>query len=227
MRNAGKLRGEASGGLFINERTMCTVSIVSAVCGVLSIGWMTMSGTLTLMALFERSVKLIVTLLALWSFFRYRWDMMKGLLGGLLFSILYQEADLVLGRLWGETADFDTYLIMGVEGSLFLAAQTMSLMMTVIITANHYIIEYSPNRNERNLIFNKISILFKITLYLSLMAIDFFLDVPLSAQVNAVLQYAADLCMVMMLVCIEAQLESFNRLREDVRLEKRRKEVRS
>lgn len=227
MRNSDNLSQTASGGLFVNERTMCTASIASAVCGMLSIGWMQVSGTLTLMGLFEQLVKLTVTLLALWSFFRYRWDMMKGLLGGMLFSILYQEADLVLGRLWGETADFDTYLIMGVEGSLFLAAETMSLMMTVIITANHYIIEYSPNRNERNLIFNKISILFKITLYLSLMVIDFFLDVPLSAQVNGVLQAAGDLCMVIMLVCIEAQLESFNRLREDVRQEKRRKEVRS
>lgn len=214
-----------SSGIFINERTMTIVSVVSAVCAVASLALMTAIHTLTLMDLFERSVKLMVTLLALWSFFRYRWDMMKGLLGSLLFSILYQEANVVLGQLWGATADFDTYLIMGVEGSLFLAAQTMSLMMTVIITANHYIIAYSPKRNERNLTFNKLSILFKICLYLSLTVIDFFLDLPVSTQINTALQYAADFCMVIMLVCIETQLESFQQLQQEVMLQKKQKEV--
>lgn len=219
--NIGIMKGAHPTDLFINERTMTAVSVTSALCGILSMILMMAFHTLSLMSLFEGSVKLLVTLLALWSFFRYHWDMMKGLLGSLLFSILYEEANVVLGHLWGATADFDTYLIMGVEGSLFLAAQTMSLMMTIVITANHYIIAYSLNRNERNLVFNKLSILFKITLYISLILINFFLDLPLYTQINEGLKYSADLCMVIILVCIETQLDSFEKVKQDVKQAKK------
>jgi len=207
--------------LFINEKTMKAAAIFSVICGIASVVLTVCFHEMTMVVLFERIVKLLITLLSLWSFSRYHWDVMKGMMGGLLFSLLYQEAYLVLGELWGAAADFDAYLIMGVEGSLYLATQTMGFMMTFIITANHFIIEYSRKGNPRNVIFNKLSILFKIALYIALMLINCFLDLPVHRLISAGLAYAADFAIVIMLVCIEAQLDSFRVIKQELLQEQR------
>lgn len=201
---------------------MITVSVLSVIFNLISLAVLGLYGHLDLMGVFEKIVKIIMTLLTLWTFQSLRWDAMKGMLGGILFSLLYQEAILVLGGLWGETSDFDYYLIMGVQGSLYLAAQTTSFMMTVIIILNHFVIDYSHWGNYANLIFNRISIIFKIILYVSLMIINGTLDLPVFLQVNAGLEYAADLAMIIVVICIETQLDSFRSLRHELLEEKRK-----
>ena len=59
---------------------------------------------------FEILIKLTTTIALYLAYRNYNWDVAKGLMGGVLFCIMYQEAYLVLGKLWGEE-DFDTYLI--------------------------------------------------------------------------------------------------------------------
>ncbi len=209
---------------FLNEIVMRNVSIISAVCGLISIIILSVSHELTLLLLFEKTVKLVITLLTLWAFSRFHWDVMKGMMGGLLFCLMYQEGFLVLGQLWGETVDFDAYLIMGVQGSLYLAAQSMSFMMTIIITVNHFIIDYSRIGNFGNLIFNQISIIFKIILYISLIVINIFLNLPHQLQINAGFEYISDLAIVIMLICIESQLDSFKAIKHELLMEKMDKE---
>ena len=99
----------------------------------------------------------------------YKWDVAKGLTGGVLFCLMYQEAHLVLARLWSEQ-DFDTYLVAGVQGSLYLAAAGMAFLMTVIITVNHFFINYASRGNPKNVILNRIAVLFKLAVYLLLLA---------------------------------------------------------
>lgn len=219
------MRGKISESLFINENTMKYATIIAVICGIASVAVMGYFHEMTLVILFEKTIKVLISGLALWSFIRYHWDVMKGIMGGLLFSLLYQEAYLVLGNLWGATADFDAYLIMGVEGSLYLAAQTMSLMMTFIIIINHFIIEYSRKGNPKNLVFNKLSILFKLALYLALIVINIFLDLPSHQLVYAGLGYVADFAVVIMLVCIEAQLDSFKAIKQELLQAKRKRVV--
>lgn len=206
----------------LDEKVMVTVSVLSVVFNLLSLAVLWLCHELQLMAVFEKTVKITMTLLTLWTFLSLRWDAMKGMLGGLLFSLLYQEAILVLGGLWGETSDFDYYLIMGVQGSLYLAAQTTSFMMTVIIILNHFLIDYSHWGNYANLIFNRISIIFKIILYLSLMIINGTLELPSLLQFNAGFEYAADLAVIIAVICIETQLDSFRSLRHELIEEKRK-----
>lgn len=209
---------------FLNEIVMRNVSILSAVCGLISMIILMASHELTLLLLFEKTVKIVITLLILWAFSRFHWDIMKGMMGGLLFCLMYQEGFLVLGKLWGETVDFDAYLIMGVQGSLYLAAQSMSFMMTIIITVNHFIIDYSRVGNFGNLIFNQISIIFKIILYISLIIINCFLNLPHILQINAGLEFISDLAIVIMLICIESQLDSFKAIKHELLTEKINKE---
>lgn len=208
---------------FLNEKYMFCAAIASVICGIISIILSALTKDLALLMIFEKLVKIVITILTLWSFSRFHWDTMKGMMGGILFALLYQESFLVLGKLWGETSDFDAYLIMGVQGSLFLAAQSMSFLMTIIIAINHFIIDYSRVGNYSNVIFNQISIVFKILLYISLMIINCFLDLPKLAQITAGVEYIGDLCIVIMIICIETQLDSFKTIRQELLQEKRGK----
>ena len=96
---------------FLNEKLMRNVSIVSVIAGIISLCLMIISHEITPLLLFEKLVKILITILTLWWFTKFHWDAVKGMMGGLLFALLYQESFLVLGRLWGETSDFDAYLI--------------------------------------------------------------------------------------------------------------------
>lgn len=209
---------------FLDERIMKNVAIISALCGLISLVLLVGTSGLELLPAFEKLVKIIITLFTLWAFSRFHWDMMQGLMGGLLFALLYQESFLVLGRLWGETSDFDSYLIMGVQGSLYLSAQSMSFLMTVIIIVNHFIIDYSRLGNYGNVIFNQITIIFKILLYILLIGVNMFLNQPLYTQLNSVFEYISDLCIVILVICIETQLDSFKNIKQELLKAKKNKE---
>lgn len=210
---------------FLDEKLMKNISLLSVACGVISLVLLSVANELELLPLFEKLIKITITLLTLWAFSRFHWDVMQGLMGGLLFALLYQESFLVLGRLWGETSDFDAFLIMGVQGSLYLAAQSMSFLMTIIIVINHFIIDYSRIGNYGNVIFNQISILFKIFLYIFLMIVNVFLNQPMLIQINSGFEYLSDLCIVILVICIETQLDSFKAIKQELlRAKKNKKE---
>lgn len=201
---------------FLDERLMRNVAILSVISGIISFITLFCFSDVELLLVFERIVKVVITLLTLWAFSKFHWDVMQGLMGALLFALLYQEGFLVLGKLWGETSDFDAYLIMGVQGSLFLAAQSMSFMMTIIIIINHFVIDYSRIGNLGNVIFNQISIIFKILLYIFLMVINVFLNQPIYAQINSGFEYLSDLCIVILVICIETQLDNFKEIKQEL-----------
>lgn len=209
--------------LFLDERVMTFVSILSAICGFISLIILVLSHEITLLDSFDKTVKIILTLLTLWTFSRFHWDAMKGLMGGLLFAFLYQECFLVLGKLWGETSDFDYYLVMGVQGSLYLAAESMSFLMTIIITINHFVLNYSRLDNINNVIFNQICIVFKIVLYLLLLGVNVFLNIPLFMQINYGIEYLSDLCIIIMIICIDTHLDNFKAVRQDLKKAKKGK----
>lgn len=213
--------------IFLNERVMKFVALLSVVCGTVSMILLAVSHELQLLTAFEKIVEIVITLLILWAFSSFHWDVMKGMMGGLLFALLYQESFIVLGRLWGETSDFDTFLIMGVQGSLYLAAESMSFLMTIIIVINHFIIDYSRVGNYGNVIFNQLTIFFKVALYIFLMIINVFLNLPLLMQINSAFEYLLDLCIVILIICIETQLDNFKAIKQDLIQEKKKKEGRA
>jgi len=211
--------------MFLNEKLMRNVSLLSVIFGFISLTVMFVFHELTLLKAFEIIIKQLLTLLTLWTFTRLRWDVTKGLMGSLLFALLYQESFLVLGNLWDGTSDFDLYLTMGVQGSLYLAAQSMSFMMTFIIIINHFVIGYSNIDNWKNVVLNQLTIVFKIILYISLLIINGFLSLSMCQQLSDGFQYAEDLCIIIMLICVEIQLNNFNSIMHELRMEKHHKEV--
>lgn len=200
----------------LDEKLTRNITILSIICGLISIIILAATHNLELLLAFEKIVKITITIFTLMTFNNFRWDFTQGMMGALLFSLLYGEAFMVLGKLWGETSDFDAFLIMGVQGSLYLAAQSMSFLMTIIIILNHFVINYSRIGNYRNVIFNHVSIVFKISLYIFLLIINSFLDLPLIIQINSGFEYMSDLCIVILIICIETQLNNFKTLKQEL-----------
>ena len=133
---------------------------------------------------------------------------------------MYQEAHLVLDQLWGEQ-DFDIYLVAGVQGSLYLASAGMAFLMTIIITINHFFINYTFHGNPKNVIFNRMAIIFKFAVYLLLFAANSQLGFSAAILWRNALQYLTDIALLLLLVSVESQFDSFKLLRQELLQQKR------
>ena len=206
--------------IFLNENLMAVACAFVAITSIVSFILVYITGES--FSIFEILVKLVTAVAMFYAFKNYNWDVAKGLMGGVLFCLMYQEAYLVLARLWGEE-DFDTYLVVGVQGSLYLAAAGMSFLMTIIITINHFIINYSPHGNPETVIFNRMAIVFKFAVYILLLGANSRLGfAPVLLWKNA-FQYLTDMAILLLLVCIESQFDSFKILRHELLAQKRQR----
>ncbi|MCQ2082412.1 MAG: hypothetical protein MJZ11_12210 [Lachnospiraceae bacterium] len=209
--------------IFLSERLMKVAAIISVAGIILSLAVLVFSKEAAPLTVFEKIVKLMLVISLYFAFTHYQWDMMRGIMGGILFSLMYAEGFLVLGTLWKDTASANTFLIMGVQGSLYIATESMSFLMTIIITLNHFIMNYGKRNNWRNVIFNQISILFKLLLYVFLAIINIFIKRPVPTLVGSGIEYIADISIIITLICVESQLEDFKILRQELLEEKRLK----
>ncbi|MBQ9212289.1 MAG: hypothetical protein IJ153_11385 [Clostridia bacterium] len=217
MKSSGST-AKKSQSLFLNERFMAVTCLIVLVTGLVSLYFSIREGEA--FEVFELVTKL-VTAVAMYQAFRFfKWDVAKGLMGGVLFCLMYQEAYLVIAKLWSEQ-DFDAYLVVGVQGSLYLAAAGMAFLMTVIITINHFFINYSSHGNEKNMILNRMALLVKFVVYLLLFAANSQLGFPAVVLWKNALWYLTDIALLLLLVSVESQLDSFNALRQELRRDKR------
>lgn len=212
---AGKKKRES---IFLNENVMAVACVVVVVASLGSLYFFFRERDL--FQLFELVTKLVTAVAMYFAFKFYKWDVAKGLLGGVLFSLMYQEGYLVLTQLWGE-GDFDTYLKVGVQGSLYMAAAGMAFMMTIIITINHFFINYTIHGNAKNTILNRIALIFKLFVYVILFSTNGLLGISSTLLWKNDLQYVTDIALLLMLVCVESQVDSINAMRHELLVEKR------
>ena len=208
--------------MFLSERFMGAVCIFMAAAGLASLVFCVMEKDS--FETFALLIKLVTALAMFLAFRSFKWDAAKGLMGGVLFCLMYQDAHLVLARLWAEES-FDAYLASGVQGSLFLAGAGMNLLMTVIITANHFFINYSTRGNPKNVILNRIALVFKFAVCLLLMVTNSLLGFSSVLRWTRSVQYLMDIALLVLVACLEAQFDSFNALRQELRKMKREKEA--
>ena len=199
---------------FLNERYMTAVCIFMAAAGVVSLVFCIMEKDS--FEIFALLVKLVTAVTMFLAFRSFKWDAAKGLMGGVLFCLMYQDAYLTLAKLWSEQ-NFDTYLASGVQGSLFLAGAGMNLLMTVIITANHFLINYSAHGSPKNVILNRIALVFKLVVCILLTVTCSLLGFSSALRVARSVQYLMDIALLVLVACLEAQFDSFNALRQELR----------
>lgn len=208
-----------SESIYLNEHLMAIACLSAVISSIASFIMLCLQEG-SYLTIFELVIKLVTTIAMFFAFRHYNWDVAKGLMGGVLFCFMYQEAYLVLGKLWSEQ-DFDVYLVVGVQGSLYLAAAGMSFLMTIIITINHFIINYALHGNPENVIFNRMAIIFKFVIYIILIITNSMLGFSASVLWSNALLYISDMSILIMLICIESQFDSFKLLRHELLNEKR------
>jgi hypothetical protein len=214
MTNQNTAKGNRLEKIFLNERFMAAVCIMMAAAGVVSLVFCFMEQDA--FEIFALLVKLVTAVTMFLAFRSFKWDAAKGLMGGVLFCLMYHDAHLVLARLWSGQ-NFDTYLASGVQGSLFLAGAGMNLLMTVIITANHFFINYSTRGNPKNVILNRIALVYKFAVCILLILTNSLLGFSTVLRWTHSVQYLMDIALLVLVACLEAQFDSFNRLRQELK----------
>ena len=199
--------------VFLSERFMAAACTAVIVTGLIFLFLCIREGNSFLV--FEGLTKLVTASAMFLAFKYFKWDVAKGLMGGVLFCLMYQEAHFVMNELWGEE-NFDAYLVVGVQGSLYLAAAGMAFLMTVIITVNHFFINYTSHGNLKNVILNQMAILIKFALYVLLLASNSRLAFSAAVLWKNALQYLTDSAILLLLVSVESQFDSFNSLRREL-----------
>ena len=199
--------------VFLNERFMAAACVFAVATSLASL-FLSFTEK-DLFSVFEIIIKLTTAVTMFLAFRYFKWDVAKGLMGGVLFCLMYQEAYLVLARLWGEQ-DFDVYLVTGVQGSLYLAASGMSFLMTVIITVNHFFINYASHGNPKDVILNRIALIFKFAVYILLFISNSQLVFPAAELWDNAIRYLTDIALLLLLVAIESQFDSFKVLRQEL-----------
>ncbi len=210
--------GKKRESIYLSERFMAFSCAVAAAAGLASLYFSVAAQDS--FVVFEVLAKLVTSVSMYLAFRYYKWDVAKGLTGGVLFCLMYQEAHLVLARLWSEQ-DFDTYLVAGVQGSLYLAAAGMAFLMTVVITVNHFFISYSSRGNPKNVILGRIAVLVKLAVYLLLFACNSTLGFSPAVLWRNGVQYLTDFALLLLLASVEAQFDSFNVIRRELLQQKR------
>ena len=213
MSDNRKIEGKQRESIFLNEYFMAAACAVVVVTGLISLFFCVKDGDSFIF--FEVVTKLVTATAMYLAFKFFKWDVAKGLMGGVLFCLMYQEAHLVLNVLWAEQ-NFDAYLVAGVQGSLYLAAAGMAFLMTVIITINHFFINYASHGNPKNVILNRMAISFKFAVYLLLLISNSQLSFSASILWRNALEYVTDSALLLLLVCAESQFDSFNSLRQEL-----------
>ena len=203
---------------FLNERFMAAVCMVMTAAGVVSFALSFQEQDA--FEKFALLVKMVTAINMFLAFRSFKWDAAKGLMGGVLFCLMYQDAHLALAKLW-TGQNFDAYLASGVQGSLFLAGAGMNLLMTIIITANHIFINYTTHGNPKNVILNRIALVFKLAVCVLLMVTNNLLGFSTVLRWTHSVQYLMDIALLVLVGCLEAQFDSFNALRQELKKLKR------
>ena len=214
MQDQNTTNGNRLEKVFLSERFMAAACIVMATAGAASL--ILCLKEQDAFEIFALAIKLVTAVTMYLAFRSFKWDAAKGLMGGVLFCLMYQDAHLALARLWSEQ-NFDAYLASGVQGSLFLAGAGMNLLMTVIITANHFFINYTTHGNPKNVILNRIAMVFKLAVCILLIVTNSLLGFSTVLRWTHSVQYLMDIVLLAQVACLEAQFDSFNKLRQELK----------
>ena len=100
--------------------------------------------------------------------------LMSGIVAGLLFCILYREANHVLGNLM--TLSVDKFIMMGYKGSLYLCISMTILFLECVMVYNHFSISIHHINGITKLAVNEISTFMLFIMFLIQILSNFLLD---------------------------------------------------
>ena len=147
---------------FLSECTALIAALASVLVMPVIYHFGTSSGSLDPAGLFDLLMRLLLILTLFYALRTHKLFLMQAATVGLLFCMLCAQSQYALGKLANQ--DSETYIIMGLQGFVFLAVERMILFIQSFVCVSHFIIHAVRRQEAIRVSLNQVSILFLLTL---------------------------------------------------------------
>ena len=147
---------------FLSECTALIAALASVLVMPVIYHFGTSSGSLDPAGLFDLLMRLLLILTLFYALRTHKLFLMQAATVGLLFCMLCAQSQYALGKLANQ--DSETYIIMGLQGFVFLAVERMILFIQSFVCVSHFIIHAVRRQEAIRVFLNQVSILFLLTL---------------------------------------------------------------
>lgn len=120
------------------------------------------SGSLDAAGLYDLLIRLLLIGTLFYALKKHKLFLMQAATVGLLFCMLCTQSQYALGKLANQ--DSETYIIMGLQGFVFLAVERMILFIQSFVCVSHFIIHTTRKQEAIRVSLNQVAILFLLAL---------------------------------------------------------------
>ena len=147
---------------FLSEHTALIAALVSILLMPVSYFFGKRSGSLDGAGLYDLLMRLLLICTLFYALKRHKLFLIQAATVGLLFCMLCTQSQFALGKLANQ--DSEVYIIMGLQGFVFLAVERMLLFIQSFICVSHFIIHAARRQEAVRVSLNQVSILFLLAL---------------------------------------------------------------
>lgn len=147
---------------FLSEHTALIAALVSILLMPVIYFFGKRSGSLDGAGLYDLLMRLLLICTLFYALKRHKLFLIQAATVGLLFCMLCTQSQFALGKLANQ--DSEVYIIMGLQGFVFLAVERMLLFIQSFICVSHFIIHAARRQEAVRVSLNQVSILFLLAL---------------------------------------------------------------
>jgi len=147
---------------FLSEHTALIAALVSILLMPVIYFFGKRSGSLDGAGLYDLLMRLLLICTLFYALKRHKLFLIQAATVGLLFCMLCSQSQYALGKLANQ--DSEVYIIMGLQGFVFLAVERMLLFIQSFICVSHFIIHAARRQEAVRVSLNQVSILFLLAL---------------------------------------------------------------
>lgn len=147
---------------FLSEHTALIAALVSILLMPVIYFFGKRSGSLDGAGLYDLLMRLLLIGTLFYALKRHKLFLIQAATVGLLFCMLCTQSQYALGKLANQ--DSEVYIIMGLQGFVFLAVERMLLFIQSFICVSHFIIHAARRQEAVRVSLNQVSILFLLAL---------------------------------------------------------------
>ena len=147
---------------FLSELTALIAALVSILLMPVIYFFGKRSGSLDGAGLYDLLMRLLLIGTLFYALKRHKLFLIQAATVGLLFCMLCTQSQYALGKLANQ--DSEVYIIMGLQGFVFLAVERMILFIQSFVCVSHFIIHAARRQEAVRVSLNQVSILFLLAL---------------------------------------------------------------
>ena len=147
---------------FLSELTALIATLVSVLLMPVIYYFGKSSGSFDAAGLYDLLMRLLLIGTLFYALKRHKLFLIQAATVGLLFCMLCTQSQYALGKLANQ--DSEVYIIMGLQGFVFLAVERMLLFIQSFICVSHFIIHAARRQEAVRVSLNQVSILFLLAL---------------------------------------------------------------